>query len=71
MKRKVERIGKTIVSGLVISGLVLGNGAFVQAERVKKMESVYVNADASGNAKKITVSDWLKNAGIGATVKDQ
>lgn len=29
-----------------------------------KQESVYINADASGAVTKITVSDWLKNAGI-------
>ena len=71
MKRNVSRIGKSIVSGLVITGLVLGNGAFIQAEKVTKDESVYVNADADGNVTKITVSDWLKNAGVNGTVEDK
>lgn len=71
MKRMTERIGKTVISGLVITGLVLGNGAFIQAEKVTKEESVYVNADASGTTTMITVSDWLKNAGINGTVSDK
>lgn len=64
-------MGKTIVSGLVITGLVLGNGAFIQAEQITKEESVYVSADADGTATKITVSDWLKNAGINGTLNDK
>lgn len=71
MKKITERMGKTVVSGLVITGLVLGNGAFIQAEKVTKEESVYVNADASGAATMVTVSDWLKNAGVNGTVSDQ
>lgn len=64
-------MGKTIVSGLVITGLILGNGAFIQAEQVTKEESVYVSADADGTATKITVSDWLKNAGVNGTLNDK
>ncbi|MCM1245958.1 MAG: hypothetical protein NC293_09990 [Roseburia sp.] len=71
MNRKLKRMGKTIVSGLVITGLVLGNGAFIQAEQITKEESVYVSADADGTATKITVSDWLKNAGINGTLNDK
>lgn len=71
MNRNVKRVGRTIVSGLVITGLVLGNGAFVQAEKITKDESVYVSADAEGNTSKITVSDWLKNAGVNGTLKDK
>lgn len=71
VKRNVKRIGKTIVSGLVITGLVLGNGAFIQAEKVTKEESVYVNADADGNVTKITVSDWLKKAGVNGALEDK
>jgi putative membrane protein len=69
--RKLSRVGKTIVSGLVVTSLVLGNGSMIQAEKVTKEESVYVNADADGDAEKITVSDWLKNAGINGTLKDK
>lgn len=62
---------KSIISGLVVTGLVLGNGVCIQAERVTKEESVYVNADAGGNTKKITVSDWLKNGGVNGTLSDK
>lgn len=64
-------MGKTIVCSLAITGLVLGNGAFIQAEKVTKEESVYVSADADGTATKITVSDWLKNAGVNGTLNDR
>ena len=33
------------------------------ASAISKEESVYVNADATGNIDQITVSDWLKNSG--------
>lgn len=69
--RKLSRVGKTIVSGLVVTSLILGNGTMIQAEKVTKEESVYVNAAADGDAEKITVSDWLKNAGINGTLKDK
>lgn len=71
MKNMTERIGKTMISGLVITALILGNGAFIQAEKVTKEESVYVNADASGTTTMVTVSDWLKNAGVNGTVSDR
>ena len=32
-------------------------------DKLYKEETVYVNADASGNTDEITVSNWLKNAG--------
>ena len=38
---------------------------------VSKEETVYVNADASGNPQQITVSNWLKNAGSESNVEDQ
>ncbi len=33
-----------------------------RSEKIKKQESVYVNAAADGSVSKITVSDWLKGA---------
>ncbi|MCR4955530.1 MAG: hypothetical protein K6A30_02480 [Lachnospiraceae bacterium] len=38
---------------------------------VNKSETVYVNADAEGNVKDITVSDWLKNNKKYETVTDE
>lgn len=70
MKRNMKQVGKSVVSGLVIVGLLMGNVAFVQAEKVVKEESVYVNAGADGAVDKITVSDWLKNAGVNGSISD-
>lgn len=38
---------------------------------VSKEETVYVNADASGTPQQITVSSWLKNAGLQSSVEDE
>ena len=38
---------------------------------VSKDETVYVNADATGSQKQVTVSNWLKNAGLEDTVADE
>lgn len=37
---------------------------------VSKEETVYATLDSSGKAEEIIVSDWLKNAGINAALKD-
>lgn len=41
------------------------------AEGVTKEESVYVTLDANGQRQDVVVSDWLKNSGIGGTLKDE
>ncbi len=69
--RRLSRVGRTIVSGMVVTSLVLGNVSFIQAKKVRKEESVYVNADENGNAAQITVSDWLKNAGVNGALSDK
>lgn len=69
--RKLSRVKKTVVSGLVVTSLIFGNSTFIQAEQVTKEESVYVNAGADGSVTGITVSDWLKNAGINGTISDK
>lgn len=38
---------------------------------VTKEETVYVNAAADGSKTKVTVSDWLKNAGVENVLNDQ
>lgn len=38
--------------------------------QISKQESVYVNLDASGKKKKITVTDWIKNAGAAGSIED-
>ena len=45
--------------------------AYANAQKISKDESVYVNADESGATTKITVSNWLKNAGINGTINDE
>ena len=69
--RKLNRISKTVISGLLVTSLVVSNGAYANAQKISKDESVYVNADESGATTKITVSNWLKNAGINGTINDE
>lgn len=69
--RKLNRISKTVISGLLVTSLVVSNGAYANAQKISKDESVYVNADESGTTTKITVSNWLKNAGINGTINDE
>ena len=56
----------------VAAGIAVGMAAVMSATpvwaaeesaSVSKEETVYVNADASGNKESVTVSSWLKNAG--------
>lgn len=69
--RKLNRISKTVISGLLVTSLVVSNGVYANAQKISKDESVYVNADESGATTKITVSNWLKNAGINGTINDE
>ncbi|MGN0454734.1 MAG: hypothetical protein ACI4G1_06115 [Ruminococcus sp.] len=45
------------------------NGAYL-GERLSKNETVYVIANADGSAKKVIVSDWIKNASKADSFKD-
>ena len=69
--RKLNRISMTVISGLLVTSLVVSNGAYANAQKISKDESVYVNADESGATTKITVSNWLKNAGINGMINDE
>ena len=69
--RKLNRISKTVISGLLVTSLVVSNGAYANAQKISKDESVYLNADESGATTKITVSNWLKNAGINGMINDE
>ena len=74
MKKSSMKIGRTILCGGLVLSLVLGSTPTVEvdAKKVTKQESVYVNAGADGSVSKVTVSDWLKNSGaVSGGVKDR
>lgn len=72
MKKNVKRIGQCAMSAALIMSLVLGSSPLVEAKKVSKQESVYVNVGADGSVSKITVSDWLKGSGeVKGALKDQ
>lgn len=69
MKRKV-------MAGIAVgmTGVITATPVFAADTKdrvVSKDETVYVNADAGGKEEKITVSDWLKNAGKEKELKDK
>lgn len=71
MNRKGKRLGKTALCAVLALSMVLCNSSFMEAKKVSKQESVYVNAEADGSVNQITVADWLKNSGeVTGTVKD-
>lgn len=72
MKRNMKRMGQCAISAALILSLLLSNSSFIEAKKVSKQESVYVNAGADGSVSKITVADWLKGAAaVDGTIKDE
>lgn len=72
MKRNMKRMGQCAMSAALILSLLLSNSSFIEAKKVSKQESVYVNAGADGSVSKITVADWLKGAAaVDGTIKDE
>ncbi len=69
MNQKIRRAGRTIFSIALSAGMVLGSTC-VEAKKVSKQETVYLNADPSGTVTDITVSDWLKNSGVNSVIED-
>lgn len=57
------RMGRCCLSVLLVFSLVVSNSSMVEAKKISKEETVYVNASAEGKADTITVSDWLKGVG--------
>ncbi len=72
MKRNVRRIAQSTLSAALVLSLVLSNSSFIEAKKISKQESVYVNAGADGKVSQITVADWLKgSADINGTIRDE
>lgn len=66
---KNRKIKRSLTTSLAVGMSVMMGAAPVYAagstdtQDVYKEETVYVNADATGNSDEVTVSDWLKNSG--------
>ena len=64
-KNRKKAAVSTLAAGMAVAlgaGSVLG-AALTDEKAVSKEETVYINANADGSAREITVSDWLKNSG--------
>ena len=71
MNKKLKKTLQCTMCAVLSLGMVVCNSSFVEAKKIKKQESVYVNAAADGSVSKITVSDWLKGANeITGTIND-
>lgn len=66
---KNRKIKRSLTTSLAVGMSVMMGAVSVYAagstdtQDVYKEETVYVNADATGNSDEVTVSDWLKNSG--------
>lgn len=66
---KNRKIKRSLTTSLAVGMSVMMGAVPVYAagstdtQDVYKEETVYVNADATGNSDEVTVSDWLKNSG--------
>ena len=66
---KNRKIKHSLTTSLAVGMSVMMGAVPVYAagstdtQDVSKEETVYVNADATGNSDEVTVSDWLKNSG--------
>lgn len=66
---KNRKIKRSLITSLAVGMSVMMGAVPVYAagstdtQDVYKEETVYVNADATGNSDEVTVSDWLKNSG--------
>lgn len=66
---KNRKIKRSLTTSLAVGMSVMMGAVPVYAagstdtQNVYKEETVYVNADATGNSDEVTVSDWLKNSG--------
>ena len=66
---KNRKIKRSLTTSLAVGMSVMVGAVPVYAagstdtQDVYKEETVYVNADATGNSDEVTVSDWLKNSG--------
>ena len=70
-KKDGKRMGRTMISGALILGMVLCNTTYTEAKKVSKQESVYATAGADGQISEITVADWLQDSGLAdGTLKD-
>ena len=57
MNKKLKKTLQCTMCAVLSLGMVVCNSSFVEAKKIKKQESVYVNAAADGSVSKITVSD--------------
>lgn len=72
MKKNVKRIGQCTMSAVLCLSLLLCNSSWIEAKKISKQESVYVNAKADGSVSKVTVANWLKGADeVNGTIKDE
>lgn len=71
MKNNMKRIRQSMICAVLVLSMVICNSSLVEAKKISKQESVYVNAGADGSVSKITVSDWLQGTDAASgTVRD-
>ena len=69
MNRNRKLITMALAAGMAAT-TIISPALAVDDASITKQETVFVNADSTGDVRNITVSEWLKNSGIAGDVAD-
>lgn len=69
--RKWKYVGKTVLSGMLVTSLLVGNIGYAEAKAISQEETVYVELEENGNVKEVTISDLLKQEGKENVTKEE
>lgn len=69
--RKWKYVGKAVLSGVLVTSLLVGNIGYAEAKPISQEETVYVELAEDGSVKEVTVSDLLKQEGKENVTKEE
>lgn len=69
--RKWKYVGKAVLSGVLVTSLLVGNIGYAEAKPISQEETIYVELAEDGSVKEVTVSDLLKQEGKENVTKEQ
>ena len=75
MKNRKRKSAAALAAGMSVllgAGTIAGATEQTDNNKISREETVYVNTEADGTVKEVTVSEWLKNvkAASGSTLAD-
>lgn len=69
--RKWKYMGKAVLSGVLVTSLLVGSIGYAEAKPISQEETVYVELAEDGSVKEVTVSDLLKQEGKENVTKEE